>query len=190
MHDRVRTSKANSVCRLKGGDPFVFGRGGEEILAHWPKTGLPYEVVPGISAANGCAASAGIPLTHRDVSGAVTLVTGRRAAGSSQPDWKCLAGLRHTLVIYMGIRQIEPICDALIRYGRAAGTPAALIENGTTDQQRVVGGTLKNIAARAGRAGIGAPAILIAGEVVDHADKLRWVTEAVTNLEHHAAGGF
>ena len=184
--DLVRRGKR--VCRLKGGDPFVFGRGGEEIGA-LADAGLPYEVVPGISAANGCAVSAGIPLTHRDVSGAVTLVTGRHAAVDREPDWKGLAALQHTLVIYMGARQIEPICHALVRHGRAAGTPAALVENGTTEQQRVVGGTLKNIAARAKRARIGAPALLIVGEVVDLADKLQWLTDGAVEVERHAAGG-
>ena len=180
--------RGKRVCRLKGGDPFIFGRGGEEIDALM-KAGLPYEVVPGISAANGCAARSGIPLTHRDISGAVTLVTGHRSAEHRDADWERLATYRHTLVIYMGAGQLEHICGQLIHFGRAPRTPAALIEHGTTRQQRVIGGTLENIANLAGAAEISSPTLLIVGEVVDRADKLHWLTSAAEMTPERAAGG-
>jgi uroporphyrin-III C-methyltransferase/precorrin-2 dehydrogenase/sirohydrochlorin ferrochelatase len=179
--------RGKRVCRLKGGDPFLFGRGGEEIDA-LSRAGLPYQVVPGISAANGCAASAGIPLTHRDVSGAVTFVTGYRSAEHRDSDWERLAAYRHTLVIYMGSGQLEHICRQLMHYGRAHHTPAALIENGTTEQQRVLGGTLDDIAILAATAQIHSPALLIVGEVVDKADKLNWVTRVPNRVPKQAAG--
>jgi len=184
--DLVRRGKR--VCRLKGGDPFVFGRGGEEIDA-LAKAGLPYQVVPGISAANGCAAGAGIPLTHRDVSGAVTLVTGHRSAEHRDADWERLAAYRHTLVIYMGAGQLEHICSQLMHFGRAPHTPAALIEQGTTRQQRVIGGTLESIVHLGAAAEITAPVLLIIGEVVDRADKLHWLTSVTEMAPNRAAGG-
>lgn len=183
--DRVRRGKR--VCRLKGGDPFIFGRGGEEIDA-LAKAGLPYQVVPGISAANGCAARAGIPLTHRDASGAVTLVTGHRSAENRDSDWEKLATYRHTLVVYMGGENLAHICERLMHYGREPRTPAALIENGTTEQQRIVGGSLDDIASLAERAEIGTPALLIVGEVVEMADKLTWLTSVTDRLPKHATG--
>jgi uroporphyrin-III C-methyltransferase/precorrin-2 dehydrogenase/sirohydrochlorin ferrochelatase len=172
------------VCRLKGGDPFIFGRGGEEISA-LAKAGLPYQVVPGISAANGCAAAAGIPLTHRDLSSAVTLITGHRAdqllTGATDTDWSKLAAHKHTLVFYMGFQQLERICQTLIHHGLAASTPAAMVQDGTTHHQRVVGGTLKNIVDRT--TGMGSPAVLIVGEVVALADKLGWHRHSSENFE-------
>jgi uroporphyrin-III C-methyltransferase/precorrin-2 dehydrogenase/sirohydrochlorin ferrochelatase len=182
--------RGKRVCRLKGGDPFIFGRGGEEIDALM-KAGLPYQVVPGVSAANGCAAGSGIPLTHRDVSGAVTLVTGHRSADNRDADWERLAAFQHTLVIYMGAGQLEHICGQLMQFGRSPHTPAALIEHGTTRQQRVLGGTLGNIANLADTAEISSPALLILGEVVDRADKLHWLT-SVTEIapERATSGGF
>jgi uroporphyrin-III C-methyltransferase/precorrin-2 dehydrogenase/sirohydrochlorin ferrochelatase len=169
----VRSGKR--VCRLKGGDPFIFGRGGEEISA-LAKAGLPYEVIPGITAATGCAAAAGIPLTHRDLSSAVTLVTGHRAdqlvANGTDAEWSRLAADRHTLVFYMGVQHLENICQKLIVHGLPAFTPAAVVQNGTTPQQRVVGGTLENLADRT--TGIESPALAIIGEVVALADTLGW----------------
>jgi len=161
------------VCRLKGGDPFIFGRGGEEISA-LAQAGLAYRVIPGITAATGCAAAAGIPLTHRDLSSAVTFITGHRAdqllARDSDADWSRLVMDRHTLVFYMGLRHLEHICQKLISHGLAALTPAAIVQNGTTPQQVVVGGTLENLADRT--TGIKSPALLIIGEVVALADTL------------------
>jgi uroporphyrin-III C-methyltransferase/precorrin-2 dehydrogenase/sirohydrochlorin ferrochelatase len=172
------------VCRLKGGDPFIFGRGGEEVSA-LAKAGLPYLVVPGISAANGCAAAAGIPLTHRDLSSAVTLVTGHRANqllnGGTDAEWSRLAALGHTLVFYMGFRHLERICTKLMHHGLAASTPAAMVQNGTTRQQLVVGGTLENLVDRT--TGMGSPAILFVGEVVALADKLGWYSQSSENSE-------
>jgi uroporphyrin-III C-methyltransferase/precorrin-2 dehydrogenase/sirohydrochlorin ferrochelatase len=183
--DLVRRGKR--VCRLKGGDPFVFGRGGEEIAA-LSKAGLPYQVVPGITAANGCATGAGIPLTHRDVSGAVTLVTGHRSTANEDADWKHLAAYRHTLAIYMGTGQLEHICRQLVHYGRAEDTPAAVVENGATEQQRTIGGTLADIPGRARAAGVSAPALLIVGEVVDLADKIGWLTDVTEVARKRAVG--
>jgi len=168
------------VCRLKGGDPFIFGRGAEEVAAI-AAAGHAYEVVPGITAGIGCAAATGIPLTHRAFSSAVTFVTAHRVgdsgAGASEPDWPLLARGTHTLVIYMGVRRLADISRDLIRHGRDAATPAALIENGTTDRQRVVGGRLGEIARLAAAAEVRPPAILIVGDVVDIADKLDWIAE-------------
>jgi uroporphyrin-III C-methyltransferase/precorrin-2 dehydrogenase/sirohydrochlorin ferrochelatase len=167
----VRAGKR--VCRLKGGDPFLFGRGGEEISA-LAKANLPYQVVPGITAASGCAAYAGIPLTHRDLAGAVTLVTASRAAGQNAPDWDALARAGQTLVIYMGTRNLNEICMRLINAGLTAKTPAAIVEQGTLPEQRVIGGNLHNISARAGAAGLQTPALLIVGAVTKLTGRLAW----------------
>jgi len=164
------------VCRLKGGDPLIFGRGGEEIEA-LTEAGLPVEVVPGITAAAGCAAAMSIPLTHRDVSSAVTFVTGHDAndgAPDSGVDWPALAASRQTLAIYMSVARLERICARLIENGRAPGTPAAIIENGTTEAQRIIGGTLETIAAQTVEHNIAAPAMLIVGDVVALAGTLHW----------------
>lgn len=171
--DRVR--RGERVCRLKGGDPYIFGRGAEEVAA-LVQAGLPYQVIPGITAASGCAAATGIPLTHRGVSGAVTIITGHCADGTAgDPDWAALARCRHTLVVYMSVGRLVEISTLLIEHGRAADTPAALIENGTTEQQRVVGGRLDEIGRLAAAAGVEPPALLIIGNVIDVADKLDWM---------------
>lgn len=167
----VRAGKR--VCRLKGGDPYIFGRGGEEALA-LADAGLPFRVVPGITAASGCAAYAGIPLTHRKVADGVSFVTARLSPGSGDPDWQRLAGLDHTLVVYMPVQRLPDITDALIRHGRAAHTPAALVEHGTTARQRRVSGTLADIAARAITEQVGSPALLLIGDVVALAPDLGW----------------
>jgi uroporphyrin-III C-methyltransferase/precorrin-2 dehydrogenase/sirohydrochlorin ferrochelatase len=161
--DRVRAGR--KVCRLKGGDPFIFGRGAEEALA-LAAAGLPCEIVPGISAASGCAAYAGIPLTHRGVSAAVTLVSAQGAAGSPGPDWRQLASLGQTLVVYMGGGRVGEIAEALMGHGRARTTPAAFIVEGTTPAQQVVSGTLEDIAARSTNLWGISPALLIVGETV------------------------
>jgi len=170
-------SAGHRVCRLKGGDPFVFGRGGEEVAAV-AAAGHAYEIVPGITAAIGCAAAARIPLTHREFATGVTLVTGHRAESTAgdepDTDWAALARGSQTLAIYMGARRLPDICRDLIRGGRAPTTPAAIIENGTTADERIVGGTLADIAARAESARVRPPALLIVGDVIDAADKLRW----------------
>ncbi|WP_374476481.1 uroporphyrinogen-III C-methyltransferase [Zoogloea sp.] len=161
------------VVRLKGGDPYIFGRGGEEVEA-LVAAGVAFEVVPGITAACGVAAYAGIPLTHRDHAQSVVFATGHRRDGASALDWTALARPHQTAVIYMGVGQLAAHCTALVTHGRAAHTPAALVENGTTPHQRVVTGTLETLPDRALEAGIRPPALLIVGEVVSLAGKLDW----------------
>jgi uroporphyrin-III C-methyltransferase/precorrin-2 dehydrogenase/sirohydrochlorin ferrochelatase len=175
-----RAQRGERVCRLKGGDPLIFGRGAEEVAA-LAAASVPYELVPGITAASGCAAAAGIPLTHRKIAGAVTIVTGHRAQAhtglASEPDdidWSALARCNHTLVIYMSVGRLATLCQQLIDLGRGPETPAALIENGTTAQQRIVGGRLDTIDQLAAVAEVQPPALLIIGNVIDVADKLGW----------------
>jgi uroporphyrin-III C-methyltransferase/precorrin-2 dehydrogenase/sirohydrochlorin ferrochelatase len=161
------------VVRLKGGDPFVFGRGGEE-LQYLKRAGVSYEVVPGITAALGCAAYAGIPLTHRDHAGAVRLVTAHCKESVDTTDWRALAAGRETLVVYMGVALLGTLRAELIRHGRLPATPAALVENGSRPDQRVVIGTLASIEALATSHRIGAPALLIVGEVAALGAELGW----------------
>jgi uroporphyrin-III C-methyltransferase/precorrin-2 dehydrogenase/sirohydrochlorin ferrochelatase len=152
------------VVRLKGGDPFMFGRGGEECQA-LRAAGIACEVVPGITAALGCAAAAGIPLTHRDHAASCVFVTAHRRNGRLDLDWRALARPRQTLCIYMGLSVIGELMANLAEAGLRRGTPAALIDSGTTRRQRVVAGTIGDLAARAAEAGVGGPALLIVGEV-------------------------
>jgi uroporphyrin-III C-methyltransferase / precorrin-2 dehydrogenase / sirohydrochlorin ferrochelatase len=160
------------VVRLKGGDPFVFGRGGEELEA-LARAGIAYSVVPGITAASACAAYAGIPLTHRDHAQSVTLVTGHSGEGA-EPDWRALAAERATVVFYMGLAGLERIVATLIEHGAPTDRPAALIAQGTLPDQRVVLGTLSSIAAAARSQGIASPALLIVGEVAALHAELAW----------------
>jgi len=169
--------EGRQVVRLKGGDPFVFGRGGEE-LEELLAAGIPFEVVPGITAACGAGAYAGIPLTHRDYAQSVVFATGHRRAGESALDWTALARPRQTAVIYMGVGMLQSHCEAMIRHGRGADTPAALVENGTLPSQRVVTGTLETLPEIAAAAGIHPPALLIIGEVVSLAARLAWFPRA------------
>jgi len=154
-----------SVVRLKGGDPFVFGRGGEEIEA-LTAAGIAVEVVPGVTAALGCAASAGIPLTHRDHAQACVFVTGHLKDGSVDLDWQMLARPRQTVVIYMGSESLQVIASQLVAHGLPASTPVALIENGTTDRERRVVGTLATIERQAMRARLQGPTLCMVGTVV------------------------
>ncbi len=161
------------VCRLKGGDPFVFGRGGEEARA-LAAAGLPYQVVPGITAALGAAACAGIPLTMRGLSASVTLATAKLDAGAS-PNWRALAQAGQTLALYMSVGSIGTAASELMRHGLSAATPAALVESGTTRRQRVTSGTLENIAGKAKAAGVAAPAMLFVGETAALGTELGWL---------------
>jgi uroporphyrin-III C-methyltransferase/precorrin-2 dehydrogenase/sirohydrochlorin ferrochelatase len=154
-----------SVVRLKGGDPFVFGRGGEEVEALM-QAGIAVEVVPGVTAALGCAASAGIPLTHRDHAQACVFVTGHLKDGNVDLDWPMLARPRQTVVIYMGAETLPMIASQLIAHGLPADTPVALIENGTTSRERRVVGTLATVERQTARAGLEGPTLCLVGEVV------------------------
>ena len=170
----ARLAKAGKrVLRLKGGDPFIFGRGGEEIetlMAH----GVPFQVVPGITAANGVSAYAGIPLTHRDHAQSCIFTTGHLKDGSVDLDWPALARPRQTVVIYMGLVGLAEICRQLIAHGLAADTPAAVVQQGTTRRQRVVAATLSDLAARVDEAEMKPPCLIIVGSVVRLREKLAW----------------
>jgi uroporphyrin-III C-methyltransferase/precorrin-2 dehydrogenase/sirohydrochlorin ferrochelatase len=161
------------VVRLKGGDPFVFGRGGEE-LEFLRDHDIAFEVVPGITAALACAAYSGIPLTHRDHAQSVRFVTAHRKDSLDTVDWRALAQERQTLAVYMGVAGLEDLRAGLIAHGRSAGTPFALIENGSRPEQRVVLGTLADLPERAHAESVRSPALLILGEVAALAERLHW----------------
>jgi uroporphyrin-III C-methyltransferase/precorrin-2 dehydrogenase/sirohydrochlorin ferrochelatase len=165
------------VVRLKGGDPFIFGRGGEEI-ATLAAEGIPFQVVPGITAAAGCASYAGIPLTHRDYSQSVLFVTGHLQDGSMNLNWPALAQPRQTVVVYMGLLGIDVLCRQLIAHGLPATTPAALIQQGTTPRQRVLTGDLATLPDIVRRSNVTAPTLIIVGEVVRLRDQLKWFEPA------------
>jgi uroporphyrin-III C-methyltransferase/precorrin-2 dehydrogenase/sirohydrochlorin ferrochelatase len=161
------------VVRLKGGDSFVFGRGGEELEV-LQAAGVPFEVVPGITAALACGAYAGIPLTHRDHAQSLRVVTAHCRDSADTLDWAALAQEKQTLAFYMGVAGLERIRDRLIAHGRAPGTPFALVENGSRPEQRVIVGTLAELPERARLHSVSAPALLILGEVAALAEKLHW----------------
>ena len=172
------------VVRLKGGDPFVFGRGSEEA-DHLARHGVPFEVVPGITAAAGCAAAAGIPLTHRGVAGGVRFVTGHRRDGRElELNWASLADPDTTLVVYMGLANLARIAERLIDAGLPADTPAAVIASGTTRAQRLCRAGLAELPAKAAQAGLAAPALVIIGRVVALAE--RWGTLAADETANAA----
>lgn len=161
------------VLRLKGGDPFVFGRGGEEI-ATLAENGISFQVIPGVTAANGCAAYAGIPLTHRDHAQGYIVVTGHEKDGELNLDWDSLLQPRRTVVIYMGLTSLGTITKGFLSHGADPETPAAVIENGTRAGQRVITGTLQTLLEKTDEAQIKSPALIIVGSVVTLRDKLSW----------------
>lgn len=161
------------VCRLKGGDPFIFGRGGEEIEELFA-AGVAFQVVPGITAASGCSAYAGIPLTHRNYAQSVRFLTGHLKEGSPELPWSELVYENQTLVLYMGLVGLEKICQKLIAYGQRPDMPVALVSKGTTPEQKVVVGTLADIASKVTEHQIQAPTLTIIGEVVKLREQLQW----------------
>ena len=170
----VRHARAGKrVLRLKGGDPFVFGRGGEEIdtLA---AQGVAFEVVPGITAALGVASYAGIPLTHRDYAQSCLFVTGHRKEDGFEMDWHALTRPRQTVVVYMGLLGLPALCDGLVTHGMPADTPAAVVQQGTTHAQRVVTGTLRTLAQKVAEAMLTPPTLMIVGDVVRLRERLGW----------------
>jgi uroporphyrin-III C-methyltransferase/precorrin-2 dehydrogenase/sirohydrochlorin ferrochelatase len=165
--------EGNRVVRLKGGDPFIFGRGGEEIET-LAEHNIPFQVVPGITAASGCASYAGIPLTHRDHAQSVRFIAGHLRSGKMELNWPELVQPNQTLVFYMGLSGMETICQQLKDNGLAADTPLALVEKGTTDNQRVFTGDLDTLPAIVRDSGAKAPTLIIVGHVVSLHNKLNW----------------
>jgi uroporphyrin-III C-methyltransferase/precorrin-2 dehydrogenase/sirohydrochlorin ferrochelatase len=176
-------SAGRRVVRLKGGDPFVFGRGGEELEA-LRDAGIDFEVVPGITAATACAAYAGIPLTHRTHAQSLHLLTAQARDGDADHDWPALAKPRQTLVFYMGVQGLARLRDNLLTHGRAASTPVALVENGSRPQQRVIAGTLAQLPELAAAHAVRAPALLVVGEVAALATRLHWFGAPPLGGEH------
>ena len=161
------------VLRLKGGDPFIFGRGGEEI-AELAAAGIPFQIVPGITAASGCAAYAGIPLTHRDHAQSVRFVTGHLRDDSCDLDWPQLVRPGQTLVFYMGLVSLRQICRELVAHGASPTLPIALVQQGTMPQQKVYTGVLGSFADDMAERAVSPPTLIIVGEVVRLHDSLRW----------------
>jgi uroporphyrin-III C-methyltransferase/precorrin-2 dehydrogenase/sirohydrochlorin ferrochelatase len=161
------------VLRLKGGDPFIFGRGGEEIEGLMEEA-IPFQVVPGISAANGIASYSGIPLTHRDHAQSCLFVTGHFKDGTIDFDWNKIISARQTLVIYMGLLSLIEMKKNLIKYGMDKCMPVAVVQSGTTKKQKVVIGELSNIRSKVTRANIVSPALIIIGTVVKLRKNLNW----------------
>ncbi len=171
----ARARQGRVVARLKGGDPFVFGRGGEEAAA-LAEAGIPFEVVPGITSAVAVPAYAGIPVTHRGLAAQLTIVSGHEGATHSSPavDWEKLAGLDGTLVILMGLAALPEITRRLLAAGMASGTPAAVIQHGTLADQRVVTGTLADISARTTAEALRSPSVIVIGAVAGLRESLAW----------------
>ena len=193
LRREVDAKQGKRVLRLKGGDPFLFGRGGEEIEA-LAAEGIPFQVCPGVTAAIGAAAYAGIPLTHRDHAKACVFVTGHGKDGKIDLDWTALLQPRQTVAIYMGLRNVEALTREFIARGADPDLPAAIIDNATRPNQRVVVGALATLAAKARAAELSGPAIIVVGKVVTLRDKLDWRPAAesrslVANGRSTAASG-
>jgi uroporphyrin-III C-methyltransferase/precorrin-2 dehydrogenase/sirohydrochlorin ferrochelatase len=170
----VRLAKQGKrVLRLKGGDPFTFGRGGEEI-EELSLHGIPFQVVPGITSAHGASSYAGIPLTHRDHAQSCVFVTGHLKDGQPELDWQRLILPNQTIAIYMGLSGLPQISKRLVEHGADATTPVAVVANATRPDQRVVTGELNTIAERVREAGLKSPAMIIVGSVVTLRDNLSW----------------
>ncbi|MEE8350624.1 MAG: siroheme synthase CysG, partial [Rhodospirillales bacterium] len=170
------------VLRLKSGDPFVFGRGGEEIEA-LASENIHFQVVPGVSAANGCASYAGIPLTHRDHAHSCVFVTGHMKDDTIELNWQQIIQPRQTLVVYMGLNSLPSLMAKLIKHGASPDMPAAIVDNGTRPEQRVITGTIGNLADKTNAATLPGPAVIIIGSVVTLREKLSWYRPAQTNPE-------
>ncbi len=170
------------VVRLKGGDPFIFGRGGEE-LAELKKAGVPFQVVPGITAASACSTYAGIPLTHRDYAQSVKFITGQLKHRTSELNYAELTHPNQTIVFYMGLHTLRQNCEGLIAHGKPANTPAAIVSKGTAQDQRVLVGTLETLADLQDEAQLPAPALVIVGEVVSLQSDLSWFGEMAPSAE-------
>ncbi len=164
------------VVRLKGGDPFIFGRGGEELEA-LAAAGVAFEVVPGITAALGCAAHAGVPLTHRDHAQTLVFVTGHTKDGEVELDWPALVRPHQTLVVYMGAKAVGSLCAGLLAHGLDPATPAALIENGTYQHQRTIAATVATLPGLVPDQRLLGPALIVIGEVVRLRARLSWLAE-------------
>lgn len=164
-----KAREGKRVCRLKGGDPFVFGRGGEELM-FLLKAGIDAEVVPGVTAASGCSTYAGIPLTHRGMAQGCTFVTGHGERDLNL-NWQALANIQHTLVFYMGLSRAGLITEQLVRHGMAGNTPAAIIENGCRDNQRVLLGRVDQLVQMISDNKILSPALIVVGDVVSLAEQ-------------------
>lgn len=170
----VRLARSGKqVVRLKGGDPFIFGRGGEEMQA-LAAQGIAFEVVPGITAACGVSSYAGIPLTHRDHAHSCLFVTGHLKDGSADLDWAAMTRPRQTVVIYMGLSALAEICSQLIAHGAAPTQAIAVVQHGTIAQQKVVAGTLADLPGRVARQGLTSPCLIIVGDVVRLHESLAW----------------
>ncbi|MBK7685596.1 MAG: uroporphyrinogen-III C-methyltransferase [Rhodocyclaceae bacterium] len=174
--------QGKQVVRLKGGDPYTFGRGGEEVQTLRAR-GIRFEVVPGITAATGVAAYAGIPLTHRDYAQACMFVTGHLKDGSMNLDWPGLARRRQTVIIYMGLHGLSHLCEQLIAHGLPETWPAAIVQHGSLPTQRTVTGTLATLPMLATAAKLRAPTLIVVGEVVLLHDQLKWVIESAETLD-------
>ncbi|MFW3516952.1 uroporphyrinogen-III C-methyltransferase [Staphylococcus caprae] len=173
--------KGHTVTRLKGGDPFVFGRGGEEA-EELANQNIPFEVVPGITSGIAAPAYAGIPVTHRDFSSSVAFVTAVNKTGMTKEQyWEHLANGPETLCVYMGVKRLPEICQLLIKHGRSIDTPVALVHMGTSEQQRTVTGTLSTIVEKSHQ--IKNPAIIIVGDVVHMREKINWFREQADQAE-------